>query len=39
VPMASRVRHAWQVVARARPSVVAQWGRREDRKPTAHAAE
>jgi hypothetical protein len=39
VPMARRVRHAWQVVARARPSVVAEWGGRTERKPTAHAAE
>jgi hypothetical protein len=39
VPMATRVRHAWQVVARARPSVVEQWGGRADRKTTAHAAE
>jgi hypothetical protein len=39
VPVASRVWHAWQVVARARPSVAAAWGERADRKPTAHAAE
>jgi hypothetical protein len=39
VPMASRVRHALQVVVRARPSVVEQWGARAERKPTAHAAE
>ena len=39
VPMATRVRHAWQVVARARPSVVTEWGGRAERKPTAHAAE
>ena len=39
VPMATRVQHAWQVVARARPSVVTEWGGRAERKPTAHAAE
>ena len=39
VPLASRVGHALQVVARARPSVVEQWGARGERRPTAHAAE
>jgi hypothetical protein len=39
VPVATRVRHAWQVVARARPSVAEQWGARAERSPTARAAE
>jgi hypothetical protein len=38
VPMARRVKHALQVVARARPSVVEQWGTRGERSRTAHAA-
>jgi hypothetical protein len=38
VPLATRVKHALQVVARARPSVVEQWGTRGERKPAAHAA-
>jgi len=36
--VATRVRHAIAVVARARPGVVEQWGARGERKPTAHAA-
>jgi hypothetical protein len=39
VPMHRRVKHALQIVARARPSVIEQWGGTGDRKPpTAHAA-
>jgi hypothetical protein len=38
VPMRTRVKHALQIVARARPSVVEQWGAKGERKPTAHAA-
>jgi hypothetical protein len=38
VPVHTRVKHALQIVARARPSVVEQWGARGERKPTAHAA-
>ena len=38
VPLATRVKHAIEVVARARPSVVEHWGSRGERKPTAHAA-
>jgi hypothetical protein len=38
VPLATRVKHALEVVARARPSVVEQWGARAERRPPAHAA-
>ena len=38
VPMASRVRHALQVVARTRPSVGELWGTRGERTPSVHAA-
>jgi hypothetical protein len=38
VPLATRVKHAFEVVARARPSVVESWGTRPERKQTAHAA-
>ncbi|HEY1690923.1 MAG TPA: ferritin-like domain-containing protein [Polyangiaceae bacterium] len=38
VPLATRVRHAAQVVARARPSVVEQWGGRGERRSAANAA-
>jgi hypothetical protein len=36
--LATRVQHALQVVARARPGVVEQWGTRGERRPAAHAA-
>ena len=38
VPVATRMKHALEVIARARPSVVEQWGSRGERKPAAHAA-
>jgi hypothetical protein len=38
VGVATRVRHAIEVVARARPGVVEQWGSRGERRPAAHAA-
>ena len=38
VPLGARVKHAFEVVARARPSVVEQWGSRAERKHSAHAA-
>jgi hypothetical protein len=38
VPLSTRVRHAMQVVARARPSVVEAWGNRVERRPAADAA-
>ena len=34
----TRVRHAVEVAARARPGVVEQWAARAERKPAAHAA-
>jgi hypothetical protein len=36
--VATRIRHAIEVVARARPGVVEQWGSRGERRPAAHAA-
>jgi hypothetical protein len=38
LPLGVRVKHAFEVVARARPSVVEQWGSRGERKHAAHAA-
>jgi hypothetical protein len=39
VPVGRRVAHALQVVSRARPGVVAEWGARAERRATVHAAE